>query len=309
MSRRASPVAIGSFVVGAIVLVVVGIMAFGSGVLFRDTTTYVMFFGGDVSGLRVGAPVTLRGVPLGTVTDIRASLERRFDRIDSRIAVYAELGEGPIDIDSELPRPGRDAAGYRLLIENGLRAQLQWQSLVTGQLFVQLDFHPDEPPIFVGGDPDVLEIPTIPTPLEIVTRSARKLLEKLGELPLEDIVQNLNLSLEGAGKLLNSEDTQGAVRDIGQAVAELRRVIERVGMRVDGVSDELEKTLTAATRALNEARGSLGVLSEDSTMRYEVAALLREATEAARALRVLAETLERNPESLLSGKGGSPGGS
>lgn len=303
MSRRANPVVIGGFVIGAVVLLVVGIMAFGSGVLFRNTTTYVMYFGGDVSGLRVGAPVTFRGVPLGTVTSIRASLQRRFERIETRIAVYAELGEGPIDIAADMPRPGRDFAGYRLLIDNGLRAQLQWQSIVTGQLFVQLDFHPEQPAIFVGGDPGVLEIPTIPTPLEIVTRSARKLLEKLGELPLEDIVENLNLSLEGAGKLLNAEETQTAIGDLGLAVADLRQVIRRVGARVDGVSDQLEETLTAATRAMEDARGSLGALSEDSTLRYEVSALLKEATEAARSLRVLAETLERNPESLLAGKG------
>jgi paraquat-inducible protein B len=306
VSRRASPVAIGSFVVGAVVLLVVGVMAFGSGILFRDTTTYVMFFGGDVSGLRVGAPITLRGVPLGKVTAIRASLERRFDRVESRIAVYAELGEGPIDIDVETQQPGQ-AAGYRLLIENGLRAQLQLQSFVTGQLFVQLDFHPDEPPIFVGGDPDVREIPTIPTPLERVTRSARRVLEKLGELPLEEIVENLNLTLEGAGKLLNSEQTLGVVNDLGAAVSDLRSVVQHVGRRVDGVSDELEKTLAAARRALDEARGSLGAFSEDSTLRYEVATLLEEATQAVRALRVLAETLERNPESLLSGKSGSQG--
>ncbi len=304
MSRRANPVAIGSFVVGAVVLLVVGVMVFGSGILFRDTTTYVMFFGGDVSGLRVGAPITLRGVPLGKVTAIRASLERRFNRVESRIAVYAELGEGPIDIDAEIPGSGQ-ADGYRFLIENGLRAQLQLQSFVTGQLFVQLDFHPDEPPIFVGGDPDVREIPTIPTPLEQVARSARRLLEKLGELPLEEIIENLNLTLAGAGKLLNSEETQNMVKDVGVAVVDLRSVIRQAGRRVDGVSDELEKTLAAATRALDEARGSLGVLSDDSTLRYEVATLLEEATQAARALRVLAEMLERNPESLLSGKGGS----
>jgi paraquat-inducible protein B len=194
-----------------------------------------------------------------------------------------------------------------LLIENGLRAQLQLQSFVTGQLFVQLDFHPDEPPIFVGGDPDVREIPTIPTPLERVTRSARRVLEKLGELPLEEIVENLNLTLEGAGKLLNSEQTLSVVNDLGAAVSDLRSVVQHVGRRVDGVSDELEKTLAAARRALDEARGSLGAFSEDSTLRYEVATLLEEATQAVRALRVLAETLERNPESLLSGKSGSQG--
>ena len=307
MSRRASPVAIGAFVMGAVVLLVVGIMAFGSGALFRDTTRYVMFFGGDVSGLRVGAPVTFRGVPLGTVREIRASLERRVDRVNTRIAVYAELDENAIEASEDLPSPS-GSEGYRLLIDNGLRAQLQLQSLVTGQLFVQLDFHPDRPPIFVGGDPSVLEIPTIPTPLELITRSARQVLERIGELPLEEIVENLNRSLAGAGNPLNAEETQAAVTDAGLAVQELRDVVRRVGRRVDGVANRLEETLDAATVALEKAGDSLGALSDDSTLRYEVTALLEEATEAMRALRVLAETLERNPEALLSGKGNAGGG-
>lgn len=304
MSRRANPVLIGGFVVGAVVLLVVGIMAFGSGAIFQNTTTYVMYFGGDLSGLRVGAPVTFRGVPLGTVTSIRASLQRRFNRVETRIAVYAELEEGAIDIGADMPRPGADAEGYRLLIENGLRAQLQMQSLVTGQLFVQLDFHPDQPPIFVGGDPSVREIPTIPTPLEMVTQSARRVLERLGELPLEEIVENLNLSLQGAGKLLNAQETHDAMRNLNGAVEDLRRVIVRVGSRVDHIAARLDGTLDSATEAMEAARGSLGALNEDSELRYEVTTMLREATEAARALRVLAETLERNPESLISGKGG-----
>ncbi len=308
MSRRANPVAIGAFVVGAVVLLVTGLMAFGSGALFRDTATYVMFFGGDVSGLRVGAPVTFRGVPVGTVRDIRATLQRRFERVETRIAVYAELREGAIAIADDMPRSGIDAEGYRLLIDNGLRAQLQMQSFVTGQLFVQLDFHSDEPAIFVGGDPTVLEIPTIPTPFQIVTRSARRLLEKLGELPLEEIVENLNFSLEGAGKLLNAESTQSAVRNLDVAVQDLRGVIGNVGRRVDRLVDRIEETLAMATSAIEAARGTLGALSEDSELRYEVGTLLREATEAARALRTLAETLERNPESLLTGKGRGGGG-
>jgi paraquat-inducible protein B len=302
VSRRANPIVIGAFVVGAVVLLVVGIMAFGSGVLFRNTTTYVMYFGGDVNGLRVGAPVTFRGVPVGEVTSIRASLERRFDRIETRIAVYAELGEGPIDLGAGMTSPHQDEEGYRLLIDNGLRAQLQIESLVTGMLLVQLDFHPDRPPIFVGGDQATREIPTIPTPLEIVTSSVRRLLERLGELPLEDIVRNLNTSLEGAGKLLNSEETQSAVRNLEQATKDLGVLIGRSTVRIDELADRLDETLVAARGALDRAQGSLGALSEDSALRQDVGTLVNEATDAARALRVLAETLERHPEALLSGK-------
>jgi paraquat-inducible protein B len=277
VSRRGNPVFIGVFVVGALALAAFAAVVFGTGALLKNTATYVMFFGGDVSGLRVGAPVTFRGVPLGVTTE------------------------------SDLTVGEPDDEVYRLLIDNGLRAQLQMQSLVTGQLFVQLDLHPDQPAIFVGGDPYVRELPTIPTPLEIVTRSARKLLERIGELPLEEIIQNLNVSLEGAGRILNSEGAQQLLGNLDATATDLRAVVQRLDGRVEGVASELEGTLTAATSTFDELRSAIGTLGEDSELHYEIESLVREAGAAARSLRVLAETLEQNPEALISGKS-EPGG-
>ena len=301
MSRKANPVLIGGFVLGALALVGLGVVLLGTGVFFKKTTTYVMFFGGDVSGLRTGAPVTFRGVPLGEVTDIRATLERRGLRVETRIAVYAELTAGAVE--SGLPVASSDDEIYRLLIDNGLRAQLQTQSFVTGQLFVQLDFHPDQPAIFVGGDDSVRELPTIPTPLEIVTRSIERVIERLGELPLEDIIVNLNDSLKGAGKLLNSEAAQQLVVNLDETVGELRIAVRRLDGQVAGVTAEMRSTLGAATQTLEELRDFIGGVGQDSTLQYEIGTFVREATEAARSLRVLAETLEQHPEALLSGKG------
>ena len=307
MSRKANPALIGGFVVGAVALVVIGLMLVGGGAFLQPSTRYVMFFQGDVSGLRVGAPVTFRGVPVGKVTDIRASLRRAGERVETRIAVYVELDRRAIEAGEDLRVAEPTDEVYRLLIENGLRAQLQWQSIVTGQLFVQLDFQPDQPAIFVGGDPDVREVPTIPTPLEIVTRTLRGLLERAGELPLEEIVENLNRTLDGAGDLLTSDATKGAVRNLNNAMADLARVVDRLGGRVDGVANSAEATLAAANETLAAATGALeaasGVVGEDSELRYQLQQLAEEGTAAARALRMLAETLERNPEALLSGKG------
>lgn len=306
MSRKGNPVFIGAFVVVALVLAGLGAMLFGTGVFFKKSTTYVMFFEGDVSGLRVGAPVTFRGVPLGGVTDIRASLQRHGTRVETRVAVYAELNRGVVAAGSD-PGAEPDDEVYRLLIGNGLRAQLQIQSLVTGQLFVQLDFHPNQPAIFVGGDDSVRELPTIPTPLEIVTRSARKLLERIGELPLEKIIENLNVSLEGAGKLLNSDSAQRLIDDMDATVLRVGEAIDRLDSRAGGVATELEGTLASANQTLEQLRDLVAGL-DDGELEYELATLVREATGAARALRVLAETLEQHPEALLSGRGAAGGG-
>jgi paraquat-inducible protein B len=302
VSQRANPVWIGAFVLGALGLAAAAIVFFGTGAFLEKTTTYVMFFEGDVSGLRVGAPVTFRGVPVGKVSAIRASLQQRGDRVETRVAVYAELDPGVVEAQSGFEARAEEV--YRLLIESGMRAQLQMQSLVTGQLFVQLDFHPERPAIFVGGDPSVLELPTIPTPLELVTRSARQLLERIGELPLEEIIENLNTTLAEAGELLASDGAQRLLDDLGAAARDVGRVVERLDGRTQGVADDLAHTLGSARTTLEELNGLIEDLGEDSELQYELEVLLREATAAARAMRVLAETLEQHPESLLSGRGG-----
>ena len=92
------------------------------------------------------------------------------------------------------------------------------------------------------------------------------------------------------------------MRNLEQATGDLNVLITRATVRVDELAKRLDETLVAARKALDRAQGSLGALSEDSTLRQDVATLIEEATEAARSLRVLAETLERNPEALLSGK-------
>ena len=306
MSRQASPVLIGAFVLAALGLAAAATIFFGTGVFLKRTTTYVMFFEGDVSGLRVGAPVTFRGVPVGKVSAIRASLQRRGERVETRVAVYAELDQGVVEAQSEFGAPADEV--YRLLIENGMRAQLQMQSLVTGQLFVQLDFHPDRPAIFVGGDPNVLELPTIPTPLELVTRSARQLLERIGELPLEEIIENLNTSLAAAGKLLGSGSAQRLLDDLDAAARDVGGLVRSLDGRTAGVAGELQQTLEQARTTLAELNGLIADLGTDSELQYELEVLLREATGAARAMRILAETLEQHPESLLSGRGPGPGG-
>jgi paraquat-inducible protein B len=306
VSRQGNPVLIGAFVVAALALAGAAVVFFGTGAFLKRTTTYVMFFEGDVSGLRAGAPVTFRGVPVGKVKAIRASLQRRGERVETRVAVYAELDQSVVEAQTEFGAPPAEV--YRLLIENGMRAQLQMQSFVTGQLFVQLDFHPDRPAIFVGGDPSVLELPTIPTPLELVTRSARQLLERIGELPLEQIIENLNRSLAAAGELLGSDSAQRLLDDLDAAARDVGRLVKRLDGRTAGVADDLQETLDSARATLEELNGLIGELGRDSELQYELALLLREASGAARAMRVLAETLEQHPEALLSGRGAGPGG-
>src|SRR5262245_30436492 len=143
MGRKANPIIIGAFVVGAIALAVFGIVVFGSGRLFKETTPFVMYFTGSVDGLSVGSPVKFKGVEIGGVTSIQLDLGE-----EARIPVWIEIDNKKIVArGAEWPS---DRAALRAAIERGLRAQLNSQSIVTGLLFVQLDYHPETPAVLLA---------------------------------------------------------------------------------------------------------------------------------------------------------------
>ncbi len=148
MAKQANKTAIGLFVVGAIILLVVALVVLGSGRFFKETDRFVAFFDGSVKGLTVGAPVMFRGVRIGKVEDFSVYYKRaeREFKIPVLLTLYPEKVVG-IGIEmTELEQKKQ----FQKLLEEGLRAELQMQSLVTGQLGVQLDFHPDAPLNFHG---------------------------------------------------------------------------------------------------------------------------------------------------------------
>jgi phospholipid/cholesterol/gamma-HCH transport system substrate-binding protein len=139
--NRANPKVIGAFVVGAVALVVIGVLLLGGAQWLTQKRTFVAYFEGSVKGLNVGAPVEFQGVRVGSVTDIQLQFltaEKEF-RIPVFIQIepdkMTEVGRR-IELHGQLLKP---------LVERGLRAQLEMQSIVTGQLAVQLGFHPDTP--------------------------------------------------------------------------------------------------------------------------------------------------------------------
>ncbi len=164
MSEKPHTVAIGAFVIGAILIALVTLLfLLGSG--FGKRETVVMVFDGSVKGLNVGAPMTLRGVQVGQVTGIELILSA--DRAGVIMLVEADLNaknirrEGPVDANLT-----------EELIARGLRAQLNTQSLLTGLLYVDLDFHPNSALNLADIDSPYIQLPTIPTNLQ---RIAQKL--------------------------------------------------------------------------------------------------------------------------------------
>jgi len=212
--RRASPAAVGAFVVGAVVLAVIAVAVFGSGRLFRQTYPYVIYFTGDVNGLKIGAPVKFKGVEIGAVTDIRLNVSAMTtldSQEEARIPVIIELDAGRMTEKGVKVRFD-DPKRLQTLIDLGLRAQLSMESFVTGLLYVKLDLHPGSPVRLVA-DPTVKyqEIPSLPTPLEEVQMRAAEFLKKLEATDLAGLITSLHETVDGAKKLLNSPALQETI--------------------------------------------------------------------------------------------------
>ena len=337
MAKQISKTAIGGFMVSAMVLLVAGVMIFGSGHFLKKTYQFVLFFEGTLKGLKVGSPVTHRGVQIGSVKKItiRPNPEKDEALIPVVISLDPEKVEqkGKSEIDKNMPN----------LIKMGLKAQLTVESLVTGQLMVDLDFYPDRPARLVGTDMDYQEIPTIPSAVEQFAQTLKKvplqeIFEKLEnavngidnavnspEIP--KIVNSLNMVLEDTRKLVNNinqkVDTLGpsadkTLKDYGKLarnvddqvqplVRDTHKLVRNVDERMGPLTDDVEEAAEAATEALVQAQKTLSTVEEDSKLTYEITNMLKELASAARSLRILAEYFERHPDALVQGKGESGG--
>jgi paraquat-inducible protein B len=357
MGRRANPTVIGAFIIGAVALIVIGLLIFGRGHFFSETRTFVLYFDGSVKGLNVGAPVDFQGVRVGSVTDIKVKYLPQTNEFQTPVYIQIEanrIGEAHI-------RQGREERKQYLesLIKRGLRARLEVQSLVTGQLVVQLGFYPDTPIRLVGEDPDVPEMPTIPTTLQQAQAAAQDILEKIQGLPLDQLFTNFMQTIEGTNRLVNAPEVTALVRTMSETLIDVQRLVRQVDgqlgrvfddvggasaasralltdlqqlvRRLDGqiipLSDGAKQTLDAARAVLKDSQqlvrnadGKVIRMTDSITDTAKAAqatmvtaqrrlddnlvAALQEVTAAVRAIRLLVDYLERNPNALLTGKGG-----
>jgi paraquat-inducible protein B len=265
MSKRANPTLIGSFVIGAIALAVVVILVLSSGALFAEHPKYVMYFEGSVKGLAIGAPVSFNGVKIGAVQDIVVQADP--DTQQFTVPVTVEMEPQRWQLTHGTLEEMRKRIPIQSLIDRGLRAQLQLQSLLTGQLFIQLDFFPDKPAHLVSKNSKIPEIPTIPTPIQELTK-------KIEDFPIQQVLGDISNTMAALNRLANSPEIPKTMQNLNQTLV------------------NLDKTLASA-------RNTVG---ENSPIANQLSDTLQEVTKAARSVRTLADTIERQPESLLKGK-------
>lgn len=318
MSKQANPTLIGTFVLGAVILGAVTTMLLAGGQLFQERRRHVLYFEGAAQGLQVGAPVVFLGVKVGTVKRIQLGLDAENRRFMVPVIIEVEADMVQSLRGDQVDLQDRDI--LRQLVEQGLRAQLKMQSLLTGQLYVDLDFHPDKPARFIGGDSEESEIPTIPTTVEEFATT-------LEGFPMEEFLSDLAAISQSLNALLSSEETKMIPVRLEATLAHLESLSAKLDRDGDPVLAEMRAALEATQAAMVKLGGvaeagspvvaSLGKASEElaktaqalqkltgeeSPTVQHLDTALKEISRAARALRLLAETLEQQPEAIVQGK-------
>ncbi|MEN9868926.1 MAG: hypothetical protein RL748_4516 [Pseudomonadota bacterium] len=235
-----------------------------------------LYFNESVRGLLVGAPVDFRGIVIGEVQGV--SLE--FDAKQRQYRFPVDINIYPQRLRGAGSAPESSEQLMQRLLGNGLRGQLKTGNLLTGSLFVALDFFPNAPKRAINWKQNPIVLDTVPGALDELQNSLVSIAKKLDQLPLKDIADELKQALAGLRKTLDSAD---------QLVKHADRT-----------------TLPEATATLEQARKTLAgverALAEDGPTLRDARATLQEVQRAAESVRHLAETLERHPESLLRGK-------
>lgn len=258
---------------------------------------YVLYFDGSVRGLAAGAPVEFRGIRVGSVSDVRLELDP--ETLDFNLPVRVEIEPERIMDVTRGPSP---EAVLESLVKRGLRARLQTGSLLTGQLFVELDMYPDSELRLRKADGiGYPELPTVPGAMETITASIEKLVGQLDEIALDEIAANLLGTLEGTNALLNAPELERMLVEMEGSVRAFRGILEQVE------ASDMEATLVAARGVLGNLERTLAVaadaLDPQAPMHYNLVRMFSELEETARAIRALVELLEREPQSVIFGRG------
>ncbi len=331
MSKKSNPTVIGAFVVGAVLLLAIGAILFGGAELLAKRTIFVAYFTEDTQGLRVGSNVMMNGVHIGFVSSMALLIDR--DNFESETEVTMEiLPESWVLTHDGVPIEDRqisEISHEELIDRGGLRATLQSESFVTGQLLIEMRFRPETAAVMRGGEnAPYPEIPTIRSDIQEALANLKNWLTDFGEnvdpeeiadringilRGLDELVnsQDLRESLAGIDAIINKEDTQkltatlqATLKEFSSAASDAGSLIRNADTKLDTV--ELKPVIERLVATLDEAEATLAAakfqLRGESVQSYQLGATLKEIEGAARAMRELLDYLERNPEALLQGK-------
>ncbi len=300
----ATPAMVGGFILSGLGLLVAAIVLFGGMHLFSPAVHAVVYFRESVANLNVGAPVTFRGVRVGSVTGIAVNLN--MTDLTARIPVYLDINPSAIFLENSVAE--RTGTDFGRLLKAGLRAQLNMQSLITGQLRIDLDIQPGSAAASPSGDESVTEIPSIPSRLQTLEG-------EIAELPLKEMVENARQALAAIQQVADELPRKvGPLADSLKQTSDAARVtldsIDRLAiageMQLSVNGRQLGRVLETSDRTMRSAETLMGALTEmtaqDSPMQGDLQAAMRDLAASAASLRGFSHEIERDPSLILRGR-------
>lgn len=331
MNRKANPKLIGAFITLTGAIFVMLIMYFGSDKLSKTGTRYLMFFDQSVNGLDEGSSVKYRGVPIGTVERILIHIDGQKD--ESRaIPIIISIDHDRLVRQFVDPNANIEPVSFRDLIARGLIARLNLESLITGQLFVELGYVDVKSLNYrshMSGETELVEIPTVGSSLHQITEDAAEVIAKITELDFQSIVTNINEvlidlemqienlntagvseavveSAQGINDFLESDELATILRELGESLVVVQRTAETYNMESGALGEKVDELLVSVSDSLEGfdalVEQTSDIIEPGSSMRSEMSLALRELRRTAQSIRLLTDYIERNPNAFLTGR-------
>jgi len=289
---------IGAFMLGAIALIVIVFLVFGGGQYFRDKSKYVIYFRGSVDGLNTGAPVKIRGVQVGSVTDITPIMHENGDFLVEvtieTIGGTIQQAEGVVD---------KKLNSLDTMIRRGLRAQLQSQSFIVSQKMIVVDYFPDTDTVFAHLNKKLPEIPSIPTKSEELEMTMEKVVKEIGEVPFATISKSMLSTFNGIDTFFRTTKLQPVFDNLSKnadAIGVLAARIDSIGMTISTGVNRATDAGTASLKHFDDLMIRLENLSTEN--QYLLKVSLEQLSSAARSMKSLMDYLQQHPSDILYGK-------
>lgn len=315
MSKKVSPTLVGTFIVVGLALAVGTILLISSASFLSHSKQCILYFDATLTGLDSGAPVKFRGVTVGYVKDVLLHYNQATN--DPSLPVLIELS-GEIQMK-------RSDNGFNLMdetrlqeyVKRGLRAKLDTQSLLTGLLYVNLEFFPGTPLVYRQQEPVYTEIPTAPVDVQLLRMDVSAISQRistvldrldarLGELSVKEVNQGLTNLLHSVNTLVHHPGITNSLTSLQVTLEEIRTLSTKLRSRIDTLGNTAELTLTESRQTLGEVRGGVQdvreLLAPQAPLRRELSDALEQLGEASRSVGALAEYLRQNPNAVLSGR-------
>ena len=325
MSQKANPTLIGAFVFGSIIIAIGAVVYFGSADLFAKKQPYVTYFQQSVNGLGVGSNVKYKGVTVGKVTKVQLKFQGA-----SEAPIVKVLYE--IDTNNLLNKYGlsinlTDRKTHDKAVEAGFRAKLDFESLISGQLFIALDFYKDATPIVLHEEPnsDVFEIPPQPSDIEAILTNVTKAIGNLGSIDfaalakdvqslvasarngidsmhLEQLGTSLNKASDSISTLFNGDQVKRALTSVHESFDQLTATLKSLNPAIGDLKPTIDQAKGAFTNLQKGTAELSQMLKPDSSLRYQLDSSLSEINAAAASIQQLSDFLQRHPNSVLFGR-------